>query len=73
MSPMWIFQSVNKIQKETQRINARVANPRNRNMSVFANLFGRAGEDDKQLYLGERISKERSKIRLTPIIISRTL
>jgi len=43
----WIFQSVNKVQKGTQGIDARVYNPRNRNMAAFVIVLGRAGEDDK--------------------------
>lgn len=43
----WKFQPVNKVQKGTQGIDARVVNPRNRNMSAFAIVLSRAGEDDK--------------------------
>lgn len=43
----WTFQSVNKVQKGTQGIDARVSNPRNRNMAAFVIVLGRAGEDDK--------------------------
>jgi len=43
----WVFQSVNKTQKGTQGIDARVSNPRNKNMSAFAIVLGRAGEDNK--------------------------
>jgi len=43
----WTFQSVNKVQKGTQGIDARVYNPRNRNMAAFVIVLGRAGEDDK--------------------------
>eukprot|EP00210_Caulerpa_lentillifera_P008659 g8258.t1 len=43
----WKFQPVNKVQKGTQGIDARVVNPRNRNMAAFAIVLSRAGEDDK--------------------------
>ena len=43
----WTFQSVNKVQKGTQGIDARVYNPRNRAMNAFVIVLGRAGEDDK--------------------------
>ena len=43
----WTFQPVNKVQKGTQGIDARVFNPRNRNMGAFVIVLGRAGEDNK--------------------------
>lgn len=43
----WKFQSVNKVQKGTQGIDARVVSPRNRNMAAFVIVLGREGEDDK--------------------------
>lgn len=43
----WTSQPVNKVQKGTQGIDARVFNPRNRNMAVFVIVLGRAGEDNK--------------------------